>query len=115
MHTPAHETDFTGAVERAMRIRTLYHELEQHHHGSPWTNQEDVLGLVHDVGELGRLVMATEGRWVHQGDLHQDLEAKLAECLWWILALSERLGIDLNRAFSAKMAELEISLVKGRV
>jgi NTP pyrophosphatase (non-canonical NTP hydrolase) len=107
MNTRANETDFSDAVARSMQIRKLYNELEKRKHGGPWTNQEDVIGFVHDVGELGRLVMAAEGRWIHQGDINNDLGDKLAECLWWLFVLSERLGIDVNSAFSSKMSELE--------
>jgi NTP pyrophosphatase (non-canonical NTP hydrolase) len=110
MKTRENETDFSDAVERSIQIRKLYNELEKRKHGGPWTNQEDVIGFVHDVGELGRLVMAAEGRWIHPGDLHQDLGDKLSECLWWLFVLSDRLGIDLNTAFSSKMSELEKDL-----
>jgi len=107
------ETDFTSAVERSMAVRRLYHELEKRNHGSPWTKQEDVIGFVYNVGELGRMVMAAEGRWVHPGELGKDLGDKLAECLWWLFVLSERLGVDLNGAFAAKLSELENSLASS--
>ncbi|WP_367872542.1 hypothetical protein [Luteolibacter sp. Populi] len=110
MTSPENETDFSDAVKRSMQIRKLYHELEKRNHGDPWTKQEDVIGFVYDVGELGRMVMAAEGRWKHQGELDKDLPDKLAECLWWLFVLSERLGIDINAAFASKMAELEASL-----
>ncbi len=110
MNPPENQTDFSIAVERSIRIRKLYHELEKRKHGGPWTNQEDVIGFVYDVGELGRMVMAAEGRWVHPGDLPKDLADKLSECLWWLFVLSDRLGVDLTSAFSSKMAELENSL-----
>ncbi len=87
MKTRENETDFSDAVERSMQIRKLYNELEKRKHGGPWTNQEDVIGFVHDVGELGRLVMAAEGRWIHPGDLHQDVGDKLSECLRWLFVL----------------------------
>ena len=110
MNTPTSETDFSNAVARSIQIRKLYNELEKRNHGSAWTNQEDMLGFVNDVGELGRMVMAADGRWVHQGDLSKELPEKLAECLWWLFVLSERLGIDVSTAFSSKMAALESSL-----
>ncbi len=94
----------------SMNRRLLDNELEKRKHGGPWTNQEDDIGFVPDVGELGCLVMAAEGRWIHPGDLPQDLSDKLAECLWWLFVLSDRLGIDLNTAFSSKMSELEKDL-----
>jgi len=110
MDTPKNETDFSGAVKRSMQVRKLYHELEKRKHGGAWTKQEDMIGFVYDVGELGRMVMASEGRWMHQGDLDKDLGDKLAECLWWLFVLSDRLGIDINTAFASKMGELEESL-----
>lgn len=110
MNTRDKETRFSDAVAQAMKIRKLYNELEKQNHGEPWTNQEDMLGFVHDVGELGRLVMAAEGRWVHQGDMGKDLGDKMADCLWWLFVLSERLGVDISAVFSSRMNELEDSL-----
>ena len=110
MNTRKNETDFSEAVARSIRIRKLYNELEKRMHGGAWTKQEDVIGFVHDVGELGRMVMAAEGRWIYQGDLDKDIGDKLSECLWWLFVLSEHLGIDINTAFPSKMSELESGL-----
>ena len=98
------------AGTRSATIRKLYHQLEEKNHGSRWSTQEDMVGFLFDVGELGRLLMAAEGRWVVKGEARPQLEAKLAECLWWLFVLSDRLGVDLNQAFLAKMKELETSL-----
>ena len=110
MPTKDTSIDFTSPAARAVRIRKLYHRLEKRNHGGAWTTQEDMIGFMSDVGELGRLLMASEGRWVHTGDLPKDLGDKLAECLWWIFVLSDRLGIDISQAFSRKMDELDSSL-----
>jgi NTP pyrophosphatase (non-canonical NTP hydrolase) len=69
-----------------------------------------MIGFVYDVGELGRLLMAAEGRWVAAEDREKQLEDKMAECLWWLFTLSGRLGIDLSEAFRAKMEGLEKDL-----
>ncbi len=105
--------DLSMAVGRALQIRKLYNQLEEHLHGTSWTNQEDLIGLSSDIGELGRLVMATEGRWSHEGNLNKELGDKLSECLWWILVLSERLGINLTMAFISKMDVLDDSLTSS--
>lgn len=110
MTTKQKKMDFPEAVKRSMQIRKLYHKIEKQKHGGAWTIQEDMIGFVYDVGELGRLVMAAEGRWIYQGALSKDLDDKLSECLWWLFVLSKRLGIDINTAFSSKIAELEASL-----
>ena len=107
------DTDFSEAIGRSVKIRKIYHQLEELNHGSRWSKQEDMIGFANDVGELGRMVMAGEGRWLYKGDLRKDLPDKLAECLWWVFVLSERLGIDLNPAFESKMTELEDDLLAG--
>ncbi len=101
---------FTEAATRSASIRLLYHQLEEAHHGVPWTKQEDVIGFMYDIGELGKLVMAGEGRWKIKGDTNQQLEDKLAECLWWLFCLSGRLDMDVSAIFRRKLAELESSL-----
>ncbi len=105
--------NFTAATNRALNIRELYQQLEVRLHGRAWTPQEQMLGCVSDIGELGRLVMAAEGRWLHEGNLPRELEDKLAECLWWILVLADRLDVDLTRAFTAKMNDLDVRLSKS--
>jgi len=110
MTTKDNPVDFTPPASRAVRIRKLYRQLEERNHGGAWTTQEDMIGFMSDVGELGRLLMASEGRWVHAGDLPKELGDKLAECMWWIFVLSDRLGIDISQAFSKKMDELDSSL-----
>jgi NTP pyrophosphatase (non-canonical NTP hydrolase) len=72
-----------------------------------------MLGYVYDVGELGRLVMAAEDRWLHEGDLPRELEDKLSECLWWVLVLADRLGVNIIKAFTTKMDDLDVQLTKS--
>jgi NTP pyrophosphatase (non-canonical NTP hydrolase) len=94
--------DFTAATARARHIRELYKQLEERLHGSAWTLQEVMLGYLYDIGELGRLVMAAEDRWLHEGDLPRELEEKLLECLWWVLVLADRLDVDITRLLQWK-------------
>src|SRR6266496_1413814 len=105
--------DFTAATARARHIRELYKQLEERLHASAWTPQELMLGYLYDIGELGRLVMAAEDRWLHKGDLPRELEDKLSECLWWVLVLADRLGVDITKAFTTKMNELDVQLTKS--
>jgi len=102
--------DLTTATARAMHIRGLYEQLEKRLHGSSWTPQEVFIGFGYDVGDLGRLVMAAQDRWMHEGDLPAELGSKLSECLWWILVLAKRLDVDLTAAFAARMDELDREL-----
>jgi NTP pyrophosphatase (non-canonical NTP hydrolase) len=102
--------DIAAASARAMHVRGLYEQMEERFHGSAWTPQELVVGFMQDVGDLGRLVMAAEGRWTHGDDLPADLGRELSECLWWVLVLAERLGVDITDAFTSTMDRLDARL-----
>ncbi|QJW47711.1 hypothetical protein HA075_19275 [bacterium BFN5] len=105
--------DFTAATEQAMRVRRFYQQLEEYKHNGAWTIEEDMLAFTTDIGALGRLVMAAEGRWVYDGEVKPELTNKLSECLWWILVLSDRLGINMTEAFTLFMDKLERELAKS--
>jgi NTP pyrophosphatase (non-canonical NTP hydrolase) len=105
--------DLTAASERAVRVRSLYHQLEERHEGSQWEIKDDMLGLVNDVGTLARLVMATTGQWVPEGDVTLQARGKLGECMWWILVLADRLDIDIDAAYSETMDRIEERLTQS--
>lgn len=98
------------AAARARAIRQLYHKLERDSLGRTWTVEEDMLGLVGDAGTLSRLLLATQGTWPLGGDVPANLRHKLAECLWWILVISDRLGVDIDEAFEVFASGLEADL-----
>ncbi len=98
------------ATEQALRVRRLYHQLEERLEGSAWSAKDDMLGFVNDVGTVSRLVMAAEGRWVPEGDVADQTAGKLAECLWWVLVLADRLGVDIDDAYRSTMDRIEAQL-----
>src|ERR1700712_3271482 len=97
--------DLREATTHSSAVRALYARLEAEHHGEEWSPAEMVVGLNQDGGDLGRLVMAATGRWGHGADLPAELGYELAECLWWILALADRLDVDITTAFEGFLNE----------
>ncbi|MFD6987908.1 MazG nucleotide pyrophosphohydrolase domain-containing protein [Streptomyces sp. NPDC059943] len=93
---------------RALRIHDLYDELNRHARGRVWTRKEFMLGFVGDVGDLAKLVMAEEG--ARPGGGRAALEHELADCLWSVLILAHRYGVDLDHAFRRTMDELDTSV-----
>lgn len=94
------------ATTAAVKLRSLFEALETQRHGRPWSLPELALGLVGDVGDLAKLVQGAAG--VREiPDLRPKLEHELADCLWAILVLADRLGIDIEAAFRTTIAELE--------
>ena len=96
-------------IVRARHIRSLYENYERENYGREWSTAEIALGLVGDLGDLAKLIQAHLG--IRGGLPKQEIEAKLAhelaDCLWSILVLSDKLQINLEDAFVATMDELE--------
>jgi len=91
--------------ERALDVRRLFVAFEVSRIGREWTTAEVMSGFVVDVGDLTRLVMAAVGAR-HVDDLESKLEHELSDCLWSVLVLADRLGVNLGKAFDQTMGEL---------
>jgi len=106
------ELNFNEAVERSLKIRERYHELELQHHGSEWTVEEDALAFLTDAGLVGRLTMSQQGRWPAGKDSNKELEHKLGESIWWLVVLAKRMDIDIQDAFDQFLTKTEKLLGK---
>lgn len=93
-------------ARRALDIRDRYHALEKHHHGTPWTVEEDALAFMTDAALVARLAMAQQGRWPKAGS-EGELEHKLGECVWWLAVLASRMDLDIERATDRFLAATE--------
>jgi NTP pyrophosphatase (non-canonical NTP hydrolase) len=90
----------------AMRIHSLYDELNHRERGRTWTREEFVLGFMGDVGDLAKLVLAAEGA---RGDIEGGRAAlghELADCLWSVLVLAKLYEVDLPAEFDRLTTEL---------
>ncbi|KFG75674.1 nucleoside triphosphate pyrophosphohydrolase family protein [Streptomyces mutabilis] len=103
--TPAHyeKAGLIEADERALQVRAQYEQIEQRVLGRTWTLPELALGFTNDAAYVGRLVLAAESTWGIDGDVDAELRHKLAECLWWVFVLADRLDVDMPEAYEATM------------
>ncbi len=98
--------DFETLQNRARDVRASYERREVERYGRPWSTEEMALGFVGDVGDLAKLVQAKNGvRDVD--DVEEQLSHELSDCLWSVIVLADRFGIDLPAAFVKTMDELE--------
>ncbi|SDT31644.1 MazG nucleotide pyrophosphohydrolase domain-containing protein [Microterricola viridarii] len=74
--------------------------------GRVWDAQQVLLGLIGDVGDLAKAVQGAEG-WRAPDDVSGRLSHELSDCLWSLLTLADKLGVDLEASFLATMGELE--------
>lgn len=93
-------------INRSLEIRSKYHQLEQQHHGSKWTVEEDALAYLTDAGLVGRNVMSQQGRWP-KAESQEELKHKLGENVWWLIVLANRSGIDIKEAIDGFLTKTE--------
>jgi NTP pyrophosphatase (non-canonical NTP hydrolase) len=99
-----------AARAAALDVRQLYEVLEDRFNGRTWSLHELMLGFSNDVGYVGRLILARNGTWDIDGDPRAELEHKLAETMWWTFVLADKLGIDLDQAYSDTMTSIHAGL-----
>ncbi|WP_407857160.1 MazG-like protein [Enterococcus hailinensis] len=95
-------------AERSNAIRSRYHELEVKHHQSKWSIEEDLLALSNDIGNLNRLTMTKLDRYYDETPY--TLEQKLAENIWWLMELSNRLEVDIEAELAKFLTNKEEQL-----
>lgn len=100
-----HEMNFSDLEEAALKLNRLYEELEVKRWGRVWTTQELALGFMGDVGDLAKLIQAYAG--VRTIEEHQaKLGHELSDCLWSIMVLANKCGVDLEAEFIKNTSEI---------
>jgi NTP pyrophosphatase (non-canonical NTP hydrolase) len=91
--------------QAALQLNELYEQLEAKRWGRIWTTQELALGFMGDVGDLAKLIQAHAG--VRTIDDHRaKLGHELSDCLWSILVLAHKCGVDLEAEFVRNTREI---------
>lgn len=89
---------FSDIQKSALQLNELYEQLEIKKYGRIWTTEELALGFVGDVGDLAKLIQANAG--VRNIDDHKEkLGHELSDCLWSIIVLANKCGVDLEAEF----------------
>lgn len=97
--------NFSDLEISALQLNDLYEQLETKRYGRVWTMQELALGFVGDVGDLAKLIQAHAGvRTID--DCKAKLGHELSDCLWSILVLANKCGIDLEAEFVRNTREI---------
>jgi len=104
---------FSELEKSALQLNALYEQLEIKRYGRIWTTQELALGFVGDVGDLAKLIQANAGVRTIE-DCKAKLGHELSDCLWSIMVLASKCGIDLEAEFARNTREL-IEHVSGEL
>lgn len=96
---------FSDLEKSALQLNDLYEQLEIKRWGRIWSTCELALGFVGDVGDLAKLIQAEAGvRDIDDGKAK--LGHELSDCLWSIMVLANKCGIDLEAEFVRNTREL---------
>lgn len=68
--------------------------------------------LMTDLGELVEQIMAKE-KYRHGESIDKKIEHELADCLWAILMIAKHLNVDLERAYSQMIKDVQKRQIKG--
>ncbi len=99
-------------TQRAVKVRELYDKLNLKNHGVKWNEEHLMAGFVGDVGDLSKIVMGKAGVRVIE-DVDAKLVHELSDCLWSLLVLADKYGINMEKSFIKSMDELEIRVNKA--
>lgn len=107
------DMELSTLTQEAKNIQEAYAALNQRSGRRPWGPAEYAQGLVGDVGDLVKLVMAKEN-FRSAENVDAKLTHELGDCLWSLLVLADSLGVDLERAFLGTMKELQEKTQEGQ-
>src|SRR5687768_12932180 len=93
-------------ISQALQVKVLYDQLNKTKGQPKWGAREFTEGLVGDVGDLMKLIMAREGLRNLKGDLDTEIKHELSDCLWAIVLIADALKIDLETEFEVSMKKL---------
>lgn len=89
---------FSDLQQSALHLNALYEQLETKKWGRAWTTEELALGFMGDVGDLAKLIQAHAGMR-DIDDCQARLGHELSDCLWSIIVLASKCGVDLEAEF----------------
>ncbi len=99
--------EFSQLTNKAIEVRDLINQLNQNNVGHIWSNREVMEGMVGDVGDLMKLVMAKEGSRVDKNDIDENIKHEICDILWCLINLADRYNFDLETVFMEQMEKLK--------
>ena len=103
------DNNFQKMMDKVVEVKAKYETIEP----KTWGINQAFMGMVKDIGELSKILMAHEG---YREDLDKDtkkaLEHQLTDVLYSIMVIGDKTGIDLEKSFWETMEEIEKKIDK---
>jgi len=98
--------DFENLRKRALEIREQYNQFNKSQGHTQWGLAEYSQGMVGDIGDFSKLVMAKNG-YRNKDNIDEGLKHELADIFWSLIVIADELNIDLGQALLDTMDDLE--------
>lgn len=99
--------NFKKMAAKAVAIRKRYSKFDR----KEWRIEQVFMGLVKDVGDLSKVLMIYNG---YRDDLNKKTESmighELADMLYSIMVIANKIGINLEKSFWDNMKNIESKL-----
>jgi len=105
--------DFKEIITKTRQIKRLYDKLNYQENYKSWGISEYTQGLVGDVGDLTKLIMAKKGLRFAGSDVDEKIKQELSDCLLSILIIADELKIDMENEFIKTIEHLQ-EKINGR-
>jgi NTP pyrophosphatase (non-canonical NTP hydrolase) len=96
------DVNMDDLTEVARKAALAYKKKDTSEGRKAWGVDQYMTGLVGDVGDLSKLIMARSG-YRKTENVDARIEHELADCLWGLLAIADGLNIDLATAYRKNM------------
>ena len=93
-------------LRSGLEVDEKYQALDRQRLGRIWSNTEFLAACSTDWGELVEAIMKLDGMRPGEADI-EAVRHELADMLWALIVLSDRLGVDLAESFLETMSELK--------
>lgn len=97
-----------------LEVRNAYDALNKTQGQEIWNANDYMDGLIGDIGDLHKLVMAYNGKRQYKAkdnkSLNQAIGHELSDIIWSVVVLAKEFDIDLEDAVLSNMSELKSKL-----
>lgn len=108
--------EFKEIIKKAKKIKEAYAYLNKREGYRSWGLEEHVQGLVGDVGDLTKLMMAKDGfRFSETDDADTGMAKELADCLLSVVMIASELNLDLEKEVLKNIKKLEDGILERKV
>jgi len=97
---------FKEIIRKAKEIKKTYQKHNKKSGHKKWTAIEYTQGLIGDVGDLTKLIMA-KNKYRAGENIDKKLAHEISDCLWSIIVIADELNINLEKVFFSTMKDLE--------